>query len=121
MGFFKGHKGRRSYDLLSNYNYFMPSYVNLLWVVLLMAVGVFIGTLILAPFMKLGYQHEVETYGMLIAYPLMFIPAMIYASAVSRHNDGFITVMQSTATASEAERASPWHSQHLSWRLQRHT
>ena len=91
MGFFKGHKGRRSYDLLSNYNYFMPSYVNLLWVVLLMAVGVFIGTLILEPFMKLCYQHEVETYGMLIAYPLMFIPAMIYASAVSRHNDGFIT------------------------------
>ena len=91
MGFFKGHKGRRSYDLLSNYDNFMPSYTNLMWVVALMAVGVFIGTMILAPFMALGYQHEVDTYGMLIAYPLMFIPAMIYASSVSRHNDGFVT------------------------------
>lgn len=91
MGFFKGHKGRRSYDLLSNYNHFMPSYINLVWIVLLMAVGVFIGTLILTPFIKLGYMHEVEIYGMLIAYPLMFIPAMIYASSVSRHNDGFVT------------------------------
>lgn len=91
MGFFKGHKGRRSYDLLSNYNHFLPSYVNLLWIVLLMAVGVFIGTLTTLPFIKMGYMHAVETYGMLIAYPLMFIPAMIYASAVSRRNDGFVT------------------------------
>lgn len=91
MGFFTGHRGRRSYDLLSTYDSFMPGYTNLLWVVLLMAVGVFIGALALLPFTKLGFKHEVETYGMLISYPLMFIPAMLYASAVSRRNDGFIT------------------------------
>lgn len=91
MSFFKGHKGRRSYDLLSNYNHFMPSYTNLAWIVLMVILGAFIGSLILTPFIAMGYRNEVEIYGMLISYPLMFIPAMLYASAVSRRNEGFIT------------------------------
>ena len=88
MGFFRGHKGRRSYDLLSNYNHFMPGYVDLIWIVLLL--GAFIGSMILVPFTLNGYIHEVTTYGILISYPLMFIPAMLYASAKSRRNEGFI-------------------------------
>lgn len=90
MSFFKGHKGRRSYDLLSNYNHFMPTYTNLVWIVLMVLIGAVIGSLILVPFIAAGYRHEVETYGMLISYPLMFIPAMLYASAVSRRNEGFV-------------------------------
>jgi membrane protease YdiL (CAAX protease family) len=90
MGFFKGHKGRRSYDLLSNYNHFMPGYADLIWIVLLILVGAFIGSMILMPFTLNGYEHEVATYGILISYPLMFIPAMLYASAKSRRNEGFV-------------------------------
>lgn len=90
MGFFKGHKGRRSYDLLSAYNHFMPGYVDLIWIVLLLLLGAFIGSMILVPFTLNGYIHEVTTYGILISYPLMFIPAMLYASAKSRRNEGFI-------------------------------
>ena len=90
MSFFKGHKGRRSYDLLSNYNHFMPGYTNLVWIVLMVILGAFIGSLILTPFIAMGYRNEVEIYGMLISYPLMFIPAMLYASAVSRRNEGFV-------------------------------
>lgn len=90
MGFFRGHKGRRSYDLLSNYNHFMPGYVDLIWIVLLLLLGAFIGSMILVPFTLNGYIHEVTTYGILISYPLMFIPAMLYASAKSRRNEGFI-------------------------------
>ena len=46
--------------------------------------------MILVPFTLNGYIHEVTTYGILISYPLMFIPAMLYASAKSRRNEGFI-------------------------------
>lgn len=102
MGFFKGHKGRRSYDLLSNYNHFMPNFTDLAWVVVLLLIGTFIGSLVLLPFMPLEsmlteYQATgtmetpgfVNDYGMLISYPLMFIPAMIYASVQSRRREGF--------------------------------
>lgn len=90
MGFFRGHKGRRSYDLLSNYNHFMPGYADFIWIVLLLLLGAFIGSMLLVPFAINGYAQEVTTYGNLIAYPLMFIPAMLYASAKSRRNEGFI-------------------------------
>jgi membrane protease YdiL (CAAX protease family) len=68
----------------------MPSYTNLVWIVLMVILGAFIGSLILTPFIAMGYRNEVEIYGMLISYPLMFIPAMLYASAVSRRNEGFV-------------------------------
>ena len=91
MGFFKRHKGRGSYDLLSNYNHFMPGYIDLAWVTILLVVGTFIGSAIIAAFILGGFQHEADTYGMLIAYPLMFIPAMLYGSVKSRRNEGFET------------------------------
>lgn len=68
----------------------MPGYTNLVWIVLMVILGAFIGSLILTPFIAMGYRNEVEIYGMLISYPLMFIPAMLYASAVSRRNEGFV-------------------------------
>ena len=90
MGFFRGHKGRGSYDLLSNYNSFMPGYLDLLWIVIFLIVGTFIGSLLVGVIALNGYVQEAQTYGMLLAYPLMFIPAMLYASAKSRRNEGFV-------------------------------
>lgn len=89
MGFFRGHRGRRSYDLLSNYNSFMPGYVDLAWLIILFIVGAFIGTKLVEVFMAAGYAGLAAEYGNLIAYPMMFIPAMLYASAKSRRNEGF--------------------------------
>ena len=89
MGFFKRHNGRASYDLLSNYNHFMPGYVDLIWVVLLMFLGAFLGSLIVGTFMVGGLVQDALTLEMLIVYPMMFIPAMLYASAKSRRNEGF--------------------------------
>ena len=89
MGFFRGHRGRRSYDLLSNYNSFMPGYVDLAWLIILFIVGAFIGTKLVEAFMAAGYAGLAAEYGNLIAYPMMFIPAMLYASAKSRRNEGF--------------------------------
>ena len=89
MGFFRGHRGRRSYDLLSNYNSFMPGFIDLIWVILLFIVGAFLGSKLLSAFILSGHADLATKYGMLIAYPLMFVPPMLYASAKSRREEGF--------------------------------
>ena len=89
MAFFKRHQGRGSYDLFSTYNYFMPGVSDLAWLVILFFVGVFLGILISAG-LALGISQDFAlTYGMVIVYPVQFIPAMLYASAVSNRNMGF--------------------------------
>ena len=89
MAFFKRHQGRGSYDLFSTYNYFMPGFSDLVWLVILFFVGVFLGILISAG-LALGISQDFAlTYGMVIVYPVQFIPAMLYASAVSNRNMGF--------------------------------
>ena len=89
MAFFKRHQGRGSYDLFSTYNYFMPGVSDLAWLVILFFVGVFLGILISAG-LALGISQDFAlTYGMVIVYPVQFIPAMLYASAVSQRNMGF--------------------------------
>ena len=89
MGFFRRYQGRGSYDLLSNYNHFMPGFIDLIWVILLFIVGAFLGSMLLSAFILSGYADLATKYGMLIAYPLMFVPPMLYASAKSRREDGF--------------------------------
>jgi len=89
MAFFKRHQGRGSYDLFSTYNYFMPGISDLAWLVILFFVGAFLGILISAG-LALGISQDFAlTYGMVIVYPVQFIPAMLYASAVSNRNMGF--------------------------------
>jgi membrane protease YdiL (CAAX protease family) len=89
MGFFRRYQGRGSYDLLSNYNHFMPGFIDLIWVILLFILGSFLGSMLLGAFILSGYADLATKYGMLIAYPLMFVPPMLYASAKSRREDGF--------------------------------
>ena len=89
MAFFKRHQGRGSYDLFSTYNYFMPGFSDMAWLVILFFVGIFLGILI-STGLALGISQDFAlTYGMVIAYPVQFIPAMLYASAVSNRNMGF--------------------------------
>lgn len=89
MAFFKRHQGRGSYDLFSTYNYFMPGISDLAWLVILFFVGAFLGILISAG-LALGISQDFAmTYGLVIVYPVQFIPAMLYASAVSQRNMGF--------------------------------
>lgn len=89
MGFFRRYKGRGSYDLLSNYNHFVPGFIDLIWIVIMLVVGAFIGSMLLLVFIKSGYEDLANTYGNLIAYPMIFIPAMLYASAKSTREEGF--------------------------------
>ena len=89
MGFFRRHSGKASYNLLANYNHFMPEFVDLIWIVLLMLLGSAVGSILVGSFMGGGFTLDAMKYGTLISYPLTFIPVMLYASAKSRRNEGF--------------------------------
>ena len=51
-------------------------------------IGAVIGNLTLLGFMALS-EEAADTYGILISYPLMFIPPMLYAAYQSRKNGFF--------------------------------
>ena len=88
-GFFKRHTRRGSYDLFSGYNHFMPDFSDLIWILVLFLVGMFLGGIAAAALTFIISPNFATTYGMVIVYPLQFIPAMLYASAKSRRNEGF--------------------------------
>ena len=80
---------RGSYDLFSTYNHFVPGISDLIWVIVLFFVGMFLGGLVTTVLTLTMSVSFATTYGMVIVYPLQFIPAMLYASAKSRRNEGF--------------------------------
>ena len=88
-GFFKRHTRRGSYDLFSGYNHFMPDFSDLIWILVLFLVGMFLGGIVAAGLTFIMSPEFATTYGMVIVYPLQFIPAMLYASAKSRRDEGF--------------------------------
>ena len=88
-GFFKKHSRRGSYDLFSSYNYFVPDFTDLIWILVLFLAGMFLGGIVAAALTFLISPSFATTYGMVIVYPLQFIPAMLYASAKSRRDEGF--------------------------------
>ena len=92
MGFFKRHQGRASYELFSNYAHYLPGLGGMMTLFLLFIIGSIIGSLLNSLFVLLmGASDAVNSYGMLISYPVSFIPPLLYASAKSRRNEMFDT------------------------------
>lgn len=85
-------KRTKNYNIFANYTYFTPGGHGILMIVLMFLVGALIGNLIATPIMILcnGVDGAME-YAQLIAYPVMFIPAMLYCAAKSRNNSMFET------------------------------
>ena len=86
--FFKKHQGRGSYDLFSNYNHFTPGVKGTFGLFGLFLLGGILGNLVLLA-MQAVLPEVAKEYGTLVSYPLMFIPAMLYASAKSRIDENF--------------------------------
>ena len=89
MHYFKKKTKRGSYDLFSTYNYFVPDISDLIWIAVLFFAGMFLGVLVTTVLTLTMSSSFATTYGMVIVYPLQFIPAMLYASVKSRRNEGF--------------------------------
>ena len=86
--FFKRHTGRGSYDLFSNYSHYLPGFGGILGLIGLCILGAVLGNLFVLGLQVLSPEFAKE-YGTIISYPLMFIPAMLYASAKSRFDENF--------------------------------
>ena len=90
MAFFKRHQGRASYDIFSSYSHYLPGLGGMIGLFALFLLGSLLGSLISGAFVLLmGSSESVMQYSMLIAYPVSFIPPLLYASAQSRRNEYF--------------------------------
>lgn len=78
----------RNYDLLSNYNYFIPNPVEIFALLLFLLAGAMVGNVVTFGIL-LMMPGTTSDLTMLIAYPIMFIPPMIYSSLRSQRNAMF--------------------------------
>ena len=80
---------RGNFDVLSNYDWCIPSGGDIVILVLMFLLGALIGTgvvFIVALFMGGSADTFAAEYGTLISYPIMFIPPMMWAAGQSRRN-----------------------------------
>ena len=75
----------RNFDLLSAYSWFIPGYGGLGLIVVYLIIGTLISNAIAALFLMAFPTAGIDAVT-LISYPLIFIPAMMYASVTSRKN-----------------------------------
>ena len=81
MAFFRKHKGRASYELFTGYSHYLPGIGGMMMLFLLFILGSLLGSLLSGLFnLAMGPSELVESYSMLIAYPVSFIPPLLYAS-----------------------------------------
>ncbi|MBP5539002.1 MAG: CPBP family intramembrane metalloprotease [Bacteroidales bacterium] len=72
-----------SFDLLSGFDWFIPGWIDFMWIGIMLGVGVVISSIAAISLSKAGFA---PIYVQTISYPLLFIPAMLLASSQSRRN-----------------------------------
>lgn len=85
-------KSRRgNFGILSNFDHFVPRITDIIILCLWLLIGAFIANIIalIPTFLLKDKINAGIDVVMLIVYPLMFIPAMIFASSQSRKNESF--------------------------------
>lgn len=79
-------KVAKNYNFLEHYTYYVPGVADIFILLALLLLGALVGNVISAVFALVLPAEQASEYAMLVSYPVMFIPAMIYASAKSRRN-----------------------------------
>ena len=79
-------KGPRNYGFLEKFSYYIPGVADMFILLALMLAGALLGSLVSLPLLAILGQEAGMEYSMLISYPLMFIPPMLYSSIKSRNN-----------------------------------
>ena len=82
--FFRRHKGRGSYDLFSSYTHYLPGIGGVCGLLAMFAIGALLGNLVTIVLNFTLGDAFTANYGVLISYPVMFIPALLFASVQSR-------------------------------------
>ncbi len=88
MGLFRTQKRKPSYDLFSRYSHYLPSVGGTFILFVMFLLGAVLGNIVVLC-MQAASAEFAEKFGMLVSYPFMFIPPMLYASAKSRRNEIF--------------------------------
>ena len=76
----------KNYKLLSHYTYSLPGLGGMFGLLFWFIVGCLLGALVMALLRFIMSPDAAINYGLIIAYPIQFIPAMLYASSQSRNN-----------------------------------
>ena len=84
MGFFK-KSARQNYDVFSGYAWYVPGVAGMFALLGWLLVGALLGNLLSGVFL-LGMGSGAIEYATLLAYPVMFIPAMVASKYVSNRN-----------------------------------
>ena len=81
----RGNKPR-NYAFLQKFTWYVPGVADMFILLGLLLAGALVGNLVALPLVAFLGQESGMEYAMFISYPLMFIPAMIFASVKSRNN-----------------------------------
>lgn len=76
----------RNYRFLEKFTYFVPGVAEMFILLAWLLAGALLGNLVSLPLALAFGQETGMEYAMVVAYPLMFIPPMLYASIKSRGN-----------------------------------
>ncbi len=77
---------RGNYNTISDHAWYVPGVADMFILLLWLFVGLVLGLVVSALFIRLMGQASSLEYTMLISYPLQFLPAMLYVGYKSRKN-----------------------------------
>ncbi len=80
---------KKNFDIYSSYSWFTPGWKGIIALTLWFLLGALLGNIANLVFIAVLGQEAGSEYGMIVAYPLMFIPPMMYAGYKSKLNSLF--------------------------------
>ena len=87
-------KVRTSYNILSDFDYYLPDIKGMFILLALLLAGALLGNLVTALMTMLpGSGGTMNEYSMLVSYPVMFLPPLLYAVGKSKFNRDFDAVI----------------------------
>lgn len=79
-------RSRGNFDVFSNHAWYVPGVSGMFILLAWLIAGALIGNVVTLLFSLAGIGGSSMEYGMLVSYPVMFIPPMLYAAFKSRNN-----------------------------------
>ncbi len=78
-----------NFKLYANHAWYVPGVGGMLMLLLWFLLGIFLSSLFTVVLGAIVPKQALINYGMLVGYPLMFLPAMVYVSVKSQRNSLF--------------------------------
>ena len=80
------HRSKGNFDVFSNHAWYVPGVSGMFILLAWLIAGALIGNIFTLIFSIAGIGGSSMEFGMLVSYPVMFIPPMLYAAFKSRNN-----------------------------------